>query len=87
MMRLALGAVPIDFQFGETVRQVILLSRDFDFRQGVQSLKPENARRIQELYRQYHHPNDPPGDDPIAKGYRTRRLYRQIDGKASFRLI
>jgi hypothetical protein len=87
MMRLALEAVPIDFQFGETVRQVILLSRDFDFRLGVVSLKPENARRIRELYRQYHHPNDPPGDDPITNGYRTRRFYQQFDGKPSFRLI
>ncbi len=87
MMRLAVEAVPIDFQFGETVRQVILLSRDFDFRQGVGSLRPENARRIQELYREHHHPNDPPGNDPITNGYRTRRFYQQIDGKASFRLI
>jgi hypothetical protein len=87
MMRLALGAVPIDFQFGETVRQVILLSREFDFRLGVESLKADSARRIQELYRQYHHPNDPLGDDPITKGYRTRRLYQRIEGKASFRFI
>ena len=87
MMRLAIEAVPIDFQFGETVRQVILLSRDFDLRQGVESLSPENARRIQELYRAYHHPNDPPGNDPITIGYRTRRLYRQIKRTPSFRLI
>jgi hypothetical protein len=87
MMRLALEAVPIDFQFGETVRQVILLSRDFDLRQGVESLSPENARRIRELYRQYHHPNDPPGSDPITNGYRTRRFYQQIERKPSFRLI
>jgi hypothetical protein len=64
-----------------------LLCRDVDFREGVTSLKPENARRIQELYRVYHHPNDPPGNDPIASGYRTRRFYQRHDRKPSFRLI
>ena len=84
MMRLALEAVPIDFQFGETVRQVILLSRDFDLRAGVESLSPDNARRIRELYRLYHHPNDPPGNDPITNGYRTQRFYQQGSANPCF---
>ena len=45
---------------------------------GVGSLKPENARRIQELYRQYHHPNDSADDDPIRRGYQTVELYRSM---------
>ncbi len=81
MMRWALGAVPIDFQFGETVRQVIGLSREFNFRRGVESLKPENARRIQELYRQFHHPDDSPDNDPITNGYRTLQIYRSIKNR------
>jgi len=78
MMRWALGAVPIDFQFGDTVRQVILLSREFDFRRGVESLKPENVCRIQELYREHHHPDDVPESDPIRSGYRTQAFYRSL---------
>jgi hypothetical protein len=66
---------------------VILLSRDFDLRRGVESLPPDNARRIRELYRVYHHPNDPPDNDPITNGYRTQRFYRQMERKPSFRLI
>ena len=79
MMRWSVDAVPIDYAFGDTVRQVILLSRDFDFRSGVKSLKPENARRIRELYKEYHHPNDPADNDPITSGYQTIELYGSVN--------
>lgn len=62
-------------EFGDAARQVIWLTRDFDLRDGVRSIPEGNARRIQELYRDFHHPQESANDDPIKNGYRTLRLY------------
>jgi hypothetical protein len=66
-----------DIKFDDLTRQVILLSRDCDLRQGVKGLKPENARQIQQLYRK-NNQFDSPDDDPITRGYRTLDLYNSL---------
>jgi hypothetical protein len=66
-----------DIKFDDLTRQVILLSRDCNLRQGVKSLKPENARQIQQLYRK-NNQFDSPEDDPITRGYRTLDLYNSL---------
>lgn len=76
IMQKLLENVPYPWEFGETARQVILLSREFDLRQGVNSLSPENAQKIRELYRQHHHPDESPADDPISNAYRPPRRLR-----------
>ncbi len=70
IMQKLLENVPYPWQFGDIVRQVILLSRELNFRQGVKSLPPEAIEKIRELYREHHHPDDSPSDDPISRAYR-----------------
>jgi len=79
LMQWATNAVPIEYDFGDTNRQVIELTRDFDFRRGVESLSPETRGRIQDLYRRQHHPNDLPANDPIARGQRSKGFYRSLE--------
>jgi hypothetical protein len=67
IMQKTLENVPYPFEFGDAARQVIVLTREFDFRSGVRSLKPESVRQIRELYQKYHHLDEPPSADPISR--------------------
>lgn len=72
IMQKILENVPYPFEFGEVPGQVLLLSRDVDFRVGVRSLRPEAARQIRSLYRQHHHPSEPISEDPVSRAYRVQ---------------
>lgn len=71
IMQKLLDNVPYPFEFGAVPSQMIQLTREVDFRVGVRSLKPDNAKQVQDLYRKYHHPDDAPSADPISKAYRN----------------
>ena len=59
-------------RFGSVTQQVILLTRDFDFRKGPASLGPEAVSTIRAIYGRYRHAESEPGDDPVTKGYKAR---------------
>jgi len=62
-------------RFGSVTQQVILLTRDFDFRKGPASLEPEAVSKIRELYRRYRRVESKAGDDPVTEGYKARELH------------
>ncbi len=66
--------LPYPWEFDDATRQVILLSREVDFHLGTRSLGAEALDRIRELYRQHHHPDESPSDDPVS---RARKLPRR----------
>lgn len=68
---------PGPVRFGSVAQQVILLTRDFDFRKGPASLKPEVVSKIRDLYRKYRHVESKPGDDPVTEGYKARQFDRK----------
>ena len=68
---------PGPIRFGEVAQQVILSTRDFDFRKGPASLTLEAISTIRELYRKYRHAESKPGDDPVTVGCRARAFYRK----------
>lgn len=73
--------LPYPWEFGDTARQVILLSREVDLRLGVKSLDPQNARQICRLYQTHHHPDDSRSDDPITWGFRLPFALSQVRAK------
>lgn len=67
-------------EFGPVAEEIIRSTLGFDFRRGPTSLAPETAVRIRELYRQHHHPERNPENDPISEGlkYRAARNVRPL---------
>jgi hypothetical protein len=50
------------------LQEVIRLTRNVDFRRGVESLDPKTRARLQELCRQFRHPAEKDAPDPIQMG-------------------
>ncbi len=84
------GTVP----FGETLDEVISLTKGFTFRDGVRSLPPETQRRIQSLYRRHGLASESRETDPVTSGYRyleqrakivaTQMAQRAIEARGEF---
>jgi hypothetical protein len=68
------GTVP----FGGTIDQVFAMTREFDFRTGVNSLSPTTQRRIQALYRLHGLPQETRQTDPITEGYKYLQRRAEI---------
>lgn len=60
------GTVP----FGETIDEVLTMTKEFDFRQGVASLSPTTQHRIQLLYHQHGLQQESRQTDPVTEGYK-----------------
>ncbi|MDP7305788.1 MAG: hypothetical protein QGG09_21930, partial [Pirellulaceae bacterium] len=68
------GTVP----FGDTIDQIFAMTKEFDFRTGVNSLSPVTQRRIQSLYRLHGLPQESRQTDPITDGYKYLERRAQI---------
>lgn len=68
------GTVP----FGKTIDEVFTMTKEFDFRAGVNSLSPITQRRIQSLCRLHGLPRESHQTDPITEGYKYLERRAQI---------
>jgi hypothetical protein len=69
VMRPAYQGTPRHFEFSNSTREIIRLTKDLDLTRGVAGLAPEAARRIREIYRAEHHPREPLAEDPVSRAY------------------
>jgi len=79
---------PKTFAFDQATQDVVSLSKDVDFKRGVDSLPPDTQQRIRAIYRSYHHPIENIDEDPIVVGYRyqARRAEWRDDTELSQRM-
>ncbi len=70
VMQLGFERTPKTFQFGAPTEETVMLGKDFNFDQGVDSLSEDVQEKIRNIYRAHHHPIEKVEDDPIVVGYR-----------------
>ena len=70
--------VPPRIQFDDVNRQVILATRDVDFRVAPEGLPRASALKIRDLYRAHHVRTEPADLDPITTAYRYRAMLALI---------
>jgi len=83
VMRPSYQGTPRQFEFSQSTREIVSLTKDLDLSRGVEGLAPEAARRIRELYRVAHHPREAVTEDPVSRAFEAAARRAEKFGDAA----